>query len=147
MGLVSVEVASQTEVGSHSEISTISSAASASLWKLNTPGRGPHSPAFKAQSPDTNRPPLYRRALATCPENAQCPSPKRARPTPAQARPLPIDYTLCNVEDLVVLIANMVSELIQKNDRLPLKSSGLTRFHSRFVHWIRHCCCCKVTLF
>jgi hypothetical protein len=32
---------------------------------------------------------------------------------------------------MVVLIANMISELIQTNDALPLRSGVLTRFHSR----------------
>ncbi|KIM92967.1 hypothetical protein OIDMADRAFT_67150, partial [Oidiodendron maius Zn] len=40
-------------------------------------------------------------------------------------------YEFCEVEDIVVLIANMISELIETNDVLPLRSGVLTRFHSR----------------
>jgi hypothetical protein len=47
---------------------------------------------------------------------------------------LPINYEFCDVGDLVVLIADMISELIQINDRLPLKDGSLTRFHSRSVY-------------
>jgi hypothetical protein len=46
---------------------------------------------------------------------------------------LPARYEFCPVEDMVVLIANMISELIQMNDHLPLRSGVLTRFHSRLV--------------
>ncbi|OIW27548.1 cyclin-related 2, partial [Coniochaeta ligniaria NRRL 30616] len=44
---------------------------------------------------------------------------------------LPQKYELCRVEDIVVLIANMLCELIETNDALALKSGHLTRFHSR----------------
>lgn len=35
------------------------------------------------------------------------------------------------MEDMVILIANMLSELIETNDLLAMKSGQLTRFHSR----------------
>jgi hypothetical protein len=41
---------------------------------------------------------------------------------------------LCSVEDMVILIADMISELIETNDNLPLRDVVLTRFHSRFVY-------------
>lgn len=44
---------------------------------------------------------------------------------------LPAKYEFCPVEDMVVVIANMIQELIQTNDSLPLRSGVLTRFHSR----------------
>ncbi|CAK7262533.1 Pho80p cyclin [Sporothrix epigloea] len=44
---------------------------------------------------------------------------------------LPEQYEFCKVEDMVVLIANMLGELIETNDVLALKSGHLTRFHSR----------------
>lgn len=46
---------------------------------------------------------------------------------------LPEKYEFCAVEDMVVLIANMLGELIETNDALALKSGHLTRFHSRYV--------------
>jgi hypothetical protein len=57
--------------------------------------------------------------------------PKRARSAQSPVKILPAEYVLCPVEDMVVLIANMISELIQTNDALPLRSGVLTRFHSR----------------
>lgn len=58
---------------------------------------------------------------------------KRARAEHPEAKVLPSQYEFCAVEDLVVLIANMISELIQTNDQLPLRDGGLTRFHSRYI--------------
>jgi hypothetical protein len=46
---------------------------------------------------------------------------------------LPADYTLCPIEDLVVLIADMLSEVIQINDQHIVRNDDRTRFHSRFV--------------
>jgi hypothetical protein len=45
---------------------------------------------------------------------------------------LPLRYEHCPVEDMVVLIAHMLGELIETNDALSLKSRNLTRFHSRY---------------
>lgn len=58
---------------------------------------------------------------------------KRLRAAHPGAKVLPVQYEFCAVEDLVVLIANMISELIQTNDQLPLRDGGLTRFHSRYI--------------
>ena len=44
---------------------------------------------------------------------------------------LPVNYEFCDVGDLIMLIAGLISELVQINDQLPLRDSGLTRFHSR----------------
>ena len=57
---------------------------------------------------------------------------KRARSEAAPVKMLPEQYELCDVEDMVVLIANMLGELIETNDALALKSGHLTRFHSRY---------------
>jgi len=57
--------------------------------------------------------------------------PKRVRSAQTPIKVLPAKYELCEVEDMVVLIANMISELIETNDSLPLRSGVLTRFHSR----------------
>lgn len=56
---------------------------------------------------------------------------KRAKPTRPPPKVLPQRYELCQVEDIVVLIAHMLGELIETNDALALKSGHLTRFHSR----------------
>ncbi|TLS20882.1 uncharacterized protein PpBr36_10807, partial [Pyricularia pennisetigena] len=56
---------------------------------------------------------------------------KRAKPMRPPPKVLPQRYELCQVEDIVVLIAHMLGELIETNDALALKSGHLTRFHSR----------------
>jgi len=56
---------------------------------------------------------------------------KRAKSDQTTAKVLPAKYEFCPVEDMVVVISNMISELIQTNDQLPLRSGVLTRFHSR----------------
>lgn len=57
---------------------------------------------------------------------------KRAKPEAGPPKVLPQKYEHCAVEDVVVLIAHMLGELIETNDSLALKSGGhLTRFHSR----------------
>ncbi|KAK7747672.1 Pho80p cyclin [Diatrype stigma] len=58
-------------------------------------------------------------------------SPKRAKPNQGPPKVLPLRYELCDVEDMVILIANMLSELIETNDSIAMKSGQLTRFHSR----------------
>ncbi|KAK4644680.1 Pho80p cyclin [Podospora bellae-mahoneyi] len=59
------------------------------------------------------------------------PSSKRARPEQLPSKELPRKYEFCLTEDMVVLIAHMLGELIETNDVLALKSGNLTRFHSR----------------
>jgi len=56
---------------------------------------------------------------------------KRVRPDQAPVKVLPTKYEFCEVHDMVVLIANMIQELIETNDELPLRQGVLTRFHSR----------------
>ncbi|RYP06820.1 hypothetical protein DL764_002932 [Monosporascus ibericus] len=58
-------------------------------------------------------------------------SPKRSKPNQGPPKLLPLKYELCDVEDMVVLIANMLGELIETNDSIAMKSGQLTRFHSR----------------
>lgn len=57
---------------------------------------------------------------------------KRARPAAPAPKVLPQRYELCSVEDIVILIAHMLGELIETNDPLALQSGNLTRFHSRY---------------
>lgn len=59
-------------------------------------------------------------------------SPKRSKPNQGPPKALPLKYELCDVEDMVILIANMLSELIETNDSIAMKSGQLTRFHSRY---------------
>lgn len=62
----------------------------------------------------------------------QNPSTLSKRPRPEAApKVVPQRYEHCPVEDMVVLIAHMLGELIETNDTLALKSGHLTRFHSR----------------
>ncbi|KAI1766620.1 cyclin-domain-containing protein [Hypoxylon sp. FL1150] len=63
--------------------------------------------------------------------SSQPSSPKRSKPNQGPPKVLPLRYELCKVEDMVTLIANMLSELIEANDLLAMKSGQLTRFHSR----------------
>lgn len=52
----------------------------------------------------------------------------RPRLTCKEIAPL---FWQCDTPDLVILIADMIMQLIEHNDKLPLTPSGLTRFHSR----------------
>jgi hypothetical protein len=63
---------------------------------------------------------------------------KRVKPNTAPPKLLPQKYENCAVEDMVVLIANMLGELIETNDALALKSGHLTRFHSRYEPCLSH---------
>lgn len=56
---------------------------------------------------------------------------QRAKTLPAAPKTLPLAYETCSIEDIVVLIAHMLTELIETNDGLALSSGNLTRFHSR----------------
>jgi len=56
---------------------------------------------------------------------------KRSKPDTSPPKVLPLKYELCQVEDVVVLIAHMLGELIETNDALALTAGHLTRFHSR----------------
>ncbi|KAH9816081.1 cyclin-domain-containing protein [Melampsora americana] len=44
---------------------------------------------------------------------------------------LPSQFEKCETDDLIELIASMLNRLISHNDRIPLTSDSLTRFHSR----------------
>ncbi|KAK9798836.1 putative Nuc-1 negative regulatory protein preg [Seiridium cardinale] len=70
-------------------------------------------------------------AAATSSNGEAKTSPKRSRTDQGPVKVLPLRYELCEVEDMVILIANMLSELIETNDSLAMKSGHLTRFHSR----------------
>jgi hypothetical protein len=56
---------------------------------------------------------------------------KKSKSSTREPKVLPLRYEFCDVEDMVILIADMISELIETNDNLPLRDVVLTRFHSR----------------
>lgn len=56
---------------------------------------------------------------------------KRHRADIQPEKALPLRYDLCPVEDMVELIAHMLSELIGTNDAIRTSAGSLTRFHSR----------------
>jgi hypothetical protein len=91
-------------------------------------------PVVKAESPSTKRRQSQEKSPGSSPSDISSGKPyvpKRARSMQTPVKILPAKYEFCEVEDMVVLIANMISELIQTNDGLPLRSGVLTRFHSR----------------
>ncbi|KAI0200535.1 cyclin-domain-containing protein [Astrocystis sublimbata] len=83
----------------------------------------PLSPSKRRNSHD--------QGAATAVGTSQSSSPKRTRPNESPPKTLPLRYELCDVDDMVTLIANMIRELIETNDSLAMKSGNLTRFHSR----------------
>lgn len=99
-----------------------------------TSGANPLSPAKRRNSQDlanATPEPDSSSAAAASKNGKTKSSPKRSRTEQGPAKLLPLKYEFCDVEDMVVLIANMLSELIETNDSLAMKSGHLTRFHSR----------------
>lgn len=89
---------------------------------------------------ETQSPSIKRRQPATPPTNTSTAAGaatawplKRSKTEKKESKVLPAQYELCAVEDIVILIADMIAELIQTNDNLPLQDGVLTRFHSRLV--------------
>lgn len=60
---------------------------------------------------------------------------KRARGPELAKKLMPRDYMKCNVTDLGHVIAGMLQELVELNDKRELDTNALTRFHSRYVAW------------
>jgi hypothetical protein len=99
----------------------------------NPVSSSPPKTLIHGESPSTKkREPPEQTPVASGSQTGALPS-RNVRPRPAQApvKILPLAYELCDVEDIVILIADMISELIARNDMLPVKQGGLTRFHSR----------------
>lgn len=92
---------------------------------------GAYTAITQAISPNKRRNSESQREGDSALERIVTGSPKRARGEAAPAKILPQKYEFCRVEDIVILIANMLCELIETNDALALKSGHLTRFHSR----------------
>lgn len=72
-------------------------------------------------------------ATTTAPAATSISPVKRPKTQMREAKVLPIHYEHCDTEDIVILIADMIAELIHANDNLPLQDGVLTRFHSRLV--------------
>jgi len=90
----------------------------------------PFRPALEADSPSLKKRQTRDETSSTV-SSSQALPPKRVRSAQGPVKVLPAKYEFCEVEDMVILIANMISELIETNDDLPLRSGVLTRFHSR----------------
>ena len=93
----------------------------------------PSSPTKPLLQPES--PAMKRRQSQDVPTavvgNGQPLATKRAKSAENSVKVLPYKYEFCPVEDLVVVISLMISELIETNDQLPLRNGVLTRFHSR----------------
>jgi hypothetical protein len=87
-------------------------------------------PGLEVESPSMNKRASQDEPPSNVSNNQALPL-KRAKAAQKAVKILPAKYEACEVEDMVVLIANMISELIETNDELPLRSGVLTRFHSR----------------
>lgn len=85
----------------------------------------PQSPTGKQRSSQE-----YMQPEPTLTHNCLSP-PNGIRSSHVAVKILPLNYEFCGVEDLIMLIAGLISELVQINDQLPLRDGGLTRFHSR----------------
>ncbi|KAK9238453.1 cyclin-domain-containing protein [Lipomyces kononenkoae] len=88
------------------------------------------------QSPNLSTlstPSLPSRPLAATPPRQRSASPAKRSP-----KALPQSFFDCDIQDLLILISSMLSELIKLNDALPLVHSKLTRFHSRAPPLISH---------
>jgi hypothetical protein len=85
----------------------------------------PQSPTGKQRSSQE-----YMQPEPTLTHNCLSP-PNGIRSSDVAVKILPVNYEFCDVEDLIMLIAGLISELVQINDQLPLRDGGLTRFHSR----------------
>jgi hypothetical protein len=89
----------------------------------------PPEPVLEGESPGTKR--RQSRVESSSTSNTQALHTKHVKSAEKGVRILPAKYEFCEAEDMVVVIANMISELIQTNDSLPLRTGVLTRFHSR----------------
>ncbi|CZS88543.1 related to negative regulatory factor PREG [Rhynchosporium agropyri] len=90
----------------------------------------PHKPALQPESPGLKRRQSQRTVSSIPSSTTQTIRTKRPK-ADLEPKVLPTDYEFCAVEDMVILIADMIQELVETNDRLPLRSGVLTRFHSR----------------
>lgn len=94
--------------------------------KPNPAKRSANSPAPAAPNAEPQSEAANHAALEEPDRPAQ-----RPKTLPAAPKTLPLAYETCTAEDMVILVAHMISELIETNDGLALSSGNLTRFHSR----------------
>jgi hypothetical protein len=99
---------------------------------LDTPSAAPKPPTIPVDSPKKKRSSQDDPPSTVGQTHTQELPLKRVRSEQPVVKVLPAKYELCAVEDLVTLIANMISELIETNDTLPPISRVLTRYHSRY---------------
>ncbi|TGZ82799.1 cyclin-domain-containing protein [Ascodesmis nigricans] len=107
---------------------------------LAAPPTSTGTPAMAAtsrtsQSPRTPRTPGNPQNLTASTIPAPIPpipvTPKRQKSSSPAPKALPRLYQNVAPTDLVILISDMLHELVQLNDRIPLSGAVLTRFHSR----------------
>lgn len=100
----------------------------------SAPADAPARPVKEGESPSSRKrePPEESASGASSIQGQVLPE-RNVRPRPAQGpvKILPLRYEFCDVKDIVDIIADMISALIQTNDVLPLRQGILTRFHSR----------------
>lgn len=89
----------------------------------------PSEPTIAGESPGIKR--RQSRVESSTATTTQVLPTKRVKAADNEVKVLPVRYEFCPVEDMVVLIASMISELVLTNDNLPPKAGALTRFHSR----------------
>lgn len=93
------------------------------------------NPAKRSANPSDQSAPSGADPQNTAASNAAVEEPdrpaQRAKTLPAAPKTLPLAYETCSIGDIVILIAHMLTELIETNDALALSSGNLTRFHSR----------------
>ncbi|KDE06868.1 hypothetical protein MVLG_02903 [Microbotryum lychnidis-dioicae p1A1 Lamole] len=94
------------------------------------------TPASVPVPVSTTSDPAVTTATTTAPESKASSSSRGPKIVPTVIdsdglRVVPNLFELCQVNDLISLIASMLDRLIQHNDRIPLTPSSLTRFHSR----------------
>jgi hypothetical protein len=100
--------------------------------KISSPSLDvPHSPSTVPRFPTTKQRLSRERLQSDSSLASTNSSPKSVKPAPIRVKILPVGYEFCKVEELVVLISCMISELIRLNDQRPLRDSDLTRFHSK----------------
>ncbi len=137
--LVATAKGKNTQAQNKTEAALLSGPSTATTSHDSIPcSSAPQAPPTRLQSPRTKRRQFKETTESTSSSaTTQSSPPKRTKSAKTAAKVLPARYELCDVEDMVILIADMISELIETNDNLPLRDVVLTRFHSRFVH---KCC-------
>ena len=91
----------------------------------------PSKPVIQPESPGLKKRQAPEATQSAASSNEEL-APKRTRSAPTAVKILPAQYEECAIDDLVVLMANMIAELIETNDALPPRPNPvLTRFHSR----------------